>query len=316
MAIELEVIGTREAWGAEPANVRAVCLSVTDCFASAVAEKPLEPIRVEPGDRPNPRTLHARAASGHVRVWLSARERHWCQYAYQFGHEFGHVLANLRREPPASSAGAWLEEVVCEAGALFALAEMARRWPEHPPYRNWSDYGPAFTAYLAEYRAAHQRPAGVGFLEWFAAALPALERDPNRGQDYQILALRLAPVFATPAAWRAMRFLNLAEPMPFPACLEAWKAAAPASSRAVLERIGLVLGVREPRPKPLYTKAEYQAVLERLALRPAALTEADLEALATVNLKLAEQGRQARDAARRADTTATAPNARRRRAGA
>ena len=298
MGIEIEVQGTRADWGGgDPADIRAVCESAAACFEQAVTEKPLEAIRIEPGDLGHPRTVYERTPAGQIRVRLSARERYWAKFVYQFAHEFVHVLANLPRAEPASRAGGWIDESLADAGSLYALRRMAREWTARAPYDHWRAYAPAFGAYAAAHLAepAHQRPAGESFAAWLAPRLPALEADLSRRAEQTIVARQLLPVFeGDPAAWRAVRALNLFEPAPFPAVLDAWRAAVPVRDRAVVDRIASALAVRTPRPAALYTKSEYQAALARLARRPAELTDHDEAVLATVDPKLAQKGREAR----------------------
>jgi len=298
----IEVVGSETDWGgARPADVRAVCLSVAACFEAAVTEKPLEPIVIEPSDLGHPRTVYERTPAGQIRVWLSARERYWAKFVFQFAHELVHCLGNMPSVAPASRSGEWIEESIAEVASLYALRRMAREWTARAPYEHWRAYAPAFGAYAAAYLAepAHSRPAGEPFAAWLAANLPALEADLNRRAEQTIVARVLLPVFeGDPAAWRAIRSLNTWSPVPFPAYLGAWRTSAPVRDRAVIDRIALALGIRAPRPAPLHTKAEYQTALARLARRPAELTDRDVAALATVDPKLAEKGRQARTKAR------------------
>jgi hypothetical protein len=76
-------------------------------------------------------------------------ERAWCQLAYQFGHELGHVLANswqphARPKPPCQ----WLEEALVEAFSLRGLGRLAKSWKQDPPFPGNNKYGNK----IAEYR--------------------------------------------------------------------------------------------------------------------------------------------------------------------
>lgn len=108
-------------------------------------------------------------SSGGPSIWLSARKPEaaviyvvtgaaaWSQLAYQFGHEFGHVLANSWQpgsEPALPSQ--WIEETVAEAFALEALARIARRWTTRPPIRGNNGYGAAMADYLANVRRQYE----------------------------------------------------------------------------------------------------------------------------------------------------------------
>src|SRR5512136_1084501 len=85
-----------DGWGeATVEEVRAVCWSVAECFGRAIDERPVGPLQVE-YDPDGPITLYERAPNGRIRVQLSAHDRYWAQFVYQFGHEFIHVLSDYR----------------------------------------------------------------------------------------------------------------------------------------------------------------------------------------------------------------------------
>src|SRR4051812_11488145 len=96
---------------AEAVHIRAVCNSVAECFLSAIAERPMESIRVEPTKDTEdavPMTIYERHETGEIRVLLTVRGPRWAQLSYQFAHEFCHVLCNFR--PPDVRPCKWIEE--------------------------------------------------------------------------------------------------------------------------------------------------------------------------------------------------------------
>ena len=69
-------------------------------------------------------------------------ERDWSKLAYQFGHEFGHVVANswqpdAKPAPPCQ----WLEEAMVEAFSLRGLRRLAKGWKENPPFAGDNAFG-------------------------------------------------------------------------------------------------------------------------------------------------------------------------------
>ena len=76
-------------------------------------------------------------------IFLSAENRFWCQYAYQFAHEYchfqigGNVPQQLR----------WFEESLCELASYFFLPRIGDLWKTNPPYPNWKDYAENFREY-------------------------------------------------------------------------------------------------------------------------------------------------------------------------
>jgi hypothetical protein len=199
-------------WDAVPANVTAVVLSVAKCFERAVLERDVEAILVEPTTSPSdyPITVIDRTENGEVRILLPVRGPLWARLAFQFAHEFCHVLSNFDLNPHFSWG--WLYESLCETSSLFALRTMAASWQLSAPYPNWTPYAIGFTDYFEERcnEHGHQLPAGVTFRQWFEANLPLLRDDCVRRADNTVVALRLLPVFEEDAdAWRAVRYLNL-----------------------------------------------------------------------------------------------------------
>ena len=106
--------------------------------------------------------------------------RAWCQLAYQFGHELGHVLANswnaaaLPRQPCQ-----WLEETLVEAFSLRGLGRLAESWARHPPFNADEDYSLALMRYKTNLVVQYSKPSivqpftSVG--EWFGSNRQALE---------------------------------------------------------------------------------------------------------------------------------------------
>ena len=85
-----------------------------------------------------PEVMYRSPTETRYTIKLSARDRCWDKYAYQFAHEFCHVLSNyelLQKNP-----NNWFHEAICELASVFTLRCMAERWPSYPPYPNWASY--------------------------------------------------------------------------------------------------------------------------------------------------------------------------------
>lgn len=99
--------------------------------------------------------------------------RDWCNLAYQFGHELGHVLANSwTRDAAPRNPTQWLEEAVVEAFSLRGLGKLADRWEASPPFPHDHAYAGAIREYRAKLLAPDQEvAAGQGaetdFAAWF-----------------------------------------------------------------------------------------------------------------------------------------------------
>jgi hypothetical protein len=107
-------------------------------------------------------------------VFVDVGERDWCNLAYQFGHELGHVLCNswtsdARPRNPCQ----WLEEALVEASSLRGLGLLAETWERSPPFPHDNAYAGAIRKYrndiLARYETiANEQGMGGGFAVWFA----------------------------------------------------------------------------------------------------------------------------------------------------
>lgn len=202
-----------EDWGsAEREEVEAVLHAVADQLVTAPAAVFDHPIVVThaPG---SPVTLYARGPSGEYQVRLSARDRRWAQYAYQFGHELCHIMSNYA----AHDAGRilrrnqWFEEALCETAALYTLRSLARAWQASAPHASWEAYAPVLAAYADRLIAEPHRhvPVGLAPSRWLAAHLDRLARDPYRRQHNEVVATLLLPLFERePAGWASLHALN------------------------------------------------------------------------------------------------------------
>jgi hypothetical protein len=91
-----------------------------------------------------------------AQIVLDVGERDWSKLAYQFGHEFGHVLANgWPRETRPGGPSQWLEEAMVETFSLRGLGLLANSWESDPPFPRDSAFGAAIRHYrdniLAKY---------------------------------------------------------------------------------------------------------------------------------------------------------------------
>jgi hypothetical protein len=199
-------------WGGpQLTDIEAVARSAANTFAAFDEDESIA-ITLEPtaGEDDPPMTLSG-TSPGRSVVRLNVRGNFWARLAYQFGHEYCHVLADPTTRTDRATRFAWIEEALCETGSLFALRSMAKEWAVNPPYLNWRAYSSSLAAYEAEHVSAPMRslPLGMKFRGWLHDRLPLLEADPNRRDDNTIIAKELLRVFETDrAAWRAVRYLH------------------------------------------------------------------------------------------------------------
>ncbi len=245
--------------GASLPNVEAVARSAAATFpALEEGERLSVVVEPTPGRDDPPITFLAPTLVGEWRIGLNIRGNLWARLAYQFAHEYCHVLAG-----PSTWAAdrlGWLEEVLCETASLFALRAMARSWLEEPPYPNWRSYAPELARYACDRLAdpSHQLPADTSFDRWLAECLPLLQTDLGRRDESTLLAARLLRVFeADPAAWRVVRRLHATprlidgDPALF---LDGWRRACPRPIRPAVDALAASLGLHGPHPSSPWGK--------------------------------------------------------------
>ena len=140
-------------------------------------------------------------------VNLTAKDRLWSKFAYQFAHEFCHVLSGhdrLRDNP-----NNWFHEAICELASVFVLRRMGERWQHLPPYANWASYSASLVSYAQSLtnRLAGNSPAG-SFSSWLSANENLLRANPYLRESNGVVAMRLLPIFEQePTGWNAVRCL-------------------------------------------------------------------------------------------------------------
>ena len=139
-------------------------------------------------------------------IWLTARDLEWSQFAYQFSHEFCHVLSNY--ENLKANPNNWFHEAICELASVFTLRRMAERWQTNPTYPNWADYVAALRDY-SEKRLSRQEvqlPEGVTLQTWLSSQEESLRKDEYQREKNDLVAYALLPIFENSLeGWNAIR---------------------------------------------------------------------------------------------------------------
>lgn len=131
--------------------------------------------------------------------------RAWCQLAYQFGHELGHVLCNSwRRAATPRPPCQWLEESLVEAFSIRGLALLAASWAQDPPFPGDNGYAAAITDYrqhlIERYRSAAASVAGEGLTAWFRAHRDEVEHHGGIGLEKAPAILHILDEYETETA--------------------------------------------------------------------------------------------------------------------
>jgi hypothetical protein len=176
----------------------------------------------------------------------------WNQIAYQFAHEFTHILINHGQ--PGSGPNHWINESFCEAASYQALKQMAKDWESHPPYPNWKGYAKHHNSYAEKYLGKEkERPEGMEFIAWFRKNEKALrmgKRFPKYGL-YKYPAYQFFQIIKEdPSQLGAIAFLNFGLRNPALSThqyLARWKTVLPAKHRPFADQVAAVFGYSLPK---------------------------------------------------------------------
>lgn len=241
-----------EDWGSAARDeVETLLNAVADELTGGAAHGLVSPIVVRYAAG-SPVTLFDKGHDGEYRVHLSARNRGWAQYAYQFGHELCHILSNYdaRAHDAVRRTTQWFEEALCEAAGLYVLRSMAVRWRTDAPYPGWEAYAPSLASYAERLvTEPHRRlPPGESAASWLELRLATLAADPYRRDDNEVVANLLLPLFERDSArWVVLRYLNLAPAASadgLAGYFREWRKDAPDEHRAFIDALASTVGLR------------------------------------------------------------------------
>ena len=163
-------------------------------------------VRSAPPWDPTPRTPLRSSKTDPIVIQLACKDRRWAQYAYQFAHEFCHVLSGY--EVLEGNPNNWFHETICELASVFTLRRMASQWPTDPPYPDWADYSKHLLEYATERqkREEVQLPIGTTLPDWLSSHESGLRKDRYQRDKNDLAAYALLPIFEElPAGWNAIR---------------------------------------------------------------------------------------------------------------
>ena len=235
-----------EGFKASDRDIRAVCDSAGRELWRYFTDHNIETFVVTRGHN-GPIVLHNRNDRGEIVMRLDTERECWCQYSYQFAHEFCHILCGYKKDPGSNQ---WFEETICETASLFVMRAMARAWATDPPYPHWKDYRDSLQDYTDDVIAKRHRA-----YEIYEKGLPTFYRE-HEGElrsnaviwelngAMSILMLRLFE--EEPQHWEAVRWLNSTpsgQNEAFSDYLQRWHNAVPDRHQPFIRRLAGLFGV-------------------------------------------------------------------------
>ena len=209
--------------GGAAIDIQKVLDSVTRQIWPFVQLEKLDPICVN-RSRTGPIVLYERGEQGEYLVKLNTEKTYWCQYAFQFAHELGHIICGYKK---GDRSNLWFEETICETVSLFILRRMTKEWKKEPPYPNWKSYGPEFAKYAQKRMDKNPWPNELSLSQWYQDNEIKLVNEPTDRNRNVKLANKLLPYFEKdPKIWSAFIYLNTSkskEKLSFIAYLKSWE---------------------------------------------------------------------------------------------
>ena len=233
-------------FNAGAADIKAVCDSAGRELWRFFPGLKIKPFVVTHG-RQGPITLFEPNAQGEIVVRLDTGGTYWCQYSYQFAHEFCHILCAFDKGDPGNK---WFEETICETASLFVMRAMAKAWKSDPPFPHWRDYRDELRNYTDDVIARHSRVCEIyeqGLGAFYRAHKAELEKDPCKRDLNGAMAVVFLNLFEQdPSRWEAVRWLN-SSPSPkgetFGDYLQKWHSAVPDGHKAFVRQVAGLYGV-------------------------------------------------------------------------
>ncbi len=204
----LRLIVMPDDWGdSQLADIEKVALSASGPILSQLEDTDFQPIIIQ-RSKSGPITLYQRGPGNEYVVRLDSSDRAWAQLAFQFTHEFCHIICNYRN---VDNPQMWFEETICECASLYSLRQMGVNWQTHPPYPNWKSYSAALAGYAND-RIAAQQGKDDTLPGFYKKHLAELEKTSTNRELNNFVAVKLLPLFEkTSSGWRAIRYLNMGD---------------------------------------------------------------------------------------------------------
>ena len=229
-------------WGASKGDVKAILDSSIKPLHVRFPDREFAEITVEP--KGGPLVLYKRGPQGEHRVRLEVNGPFWSQYAYQFSHEFCHILCNYKEGP---NWNLWFEEAICEMASLYTLRTMGKTWEKDAPYRNWREYRTALTKYADKLIDDTEVPRDLS--RWFQDNRAALKKNGTDRPKNRVVAKAMLPIFeADPDLWGAVAYLTSVpdREIDFLDFLKEWQKASPKKYRGGIAKVAALFRVTLP----------------------------------------------------------------------
>ncbi len=127
-------------------------------------------------------------------IRISANESYYCQWIYQFSHEYCHHLINGAFSGDITGL-IWFEEAICELSSMYHLHQTHIDWSISAE-GDKSKYAPSFHDYFDSLLAKNQQLVDLThYPGWLSSWLPFLSEPEYYREHYNAIATRMLPFF-------------------------------------------------------------------------------------------------------------------------
>lgn len=194
--------------------------------------------------RTGPMVHYVRNYRREIVMNLDTQDQFWCQYAYQFAHEFCHILAGFDQD---GTSNLWFEEMLCETASLFTLRHLADAWRLNPPYPEWKSYATDIDRYAETVAKSRPKIASGKLAEFYRKNAGELRANPvSRALNGAMANVVLEMLEQSPERWESVCWLNSSRSAPnetFEFYLNKWLRAAPARHQPFIADLKRAFGV-------------------------------------------------------------------------
>jgi len=240
---DVDLLVVRDGWGdIQRATVQKVLESTASELWRYFPDRKLPPIIVKP--KGGPIVLFKRGPEDEYFLHLDTGETYWSQYAYQFGHEFCHILCNYDADDTGND---WFEESICEMASLFVLRRMGETWKTNPPFDHWKNFAPKLTNYADRIIKQNSIDDSTTLAQWYGDHRGDLHGSSTKRELNNIVAVALLPLFEkSPEHWISVMWLNNGqpkEPQRLKAYLADWRQNCPEKNRPFVDEVAALFGI-------------------------------------------------------------------------
>lgn len=151
----------------------------------------------------NDEPMCCNSSAGRI-IYLATKENYWCQWIYQFAHEYCHHLIDGKMNPNFKGLF-WFEETICELASLFHLNCM-REYCSHSQSSQLVHYAPSVTLYLKNLLSKNNKSVESLRLTKLQPWKEQLQEKVYHRHLYNAIAVVMFPFFnENPHLWKIIR---------------------------------------------------------------------------------------------------------------